>query len=397
MTRDKSIAIVHRYFWPQNYPYAIMLKDIVESIVSTDTDVTVYSSFSGINDENTMRARWQKKYAVNIQTTHLPSEREASILKKGFNAIRFAFWVVFKLLLNRHDVVMVATTPPVIIAFLVSLISKFKRFKVVYHCQDIHPESLYINESLKSKIIYKILLLLDAFTVRNAWKVIVLSQDMKETFIKRGLSDKNIHVINNFIFKTIKYQGFGQKTESKTIRFLFAGSLGRFQNLETLIKGIAHFRERDDVEFIFLGEGPLKHKIESYSRAENLTNVTFKSQVPVEDALEQMYRSDVGIVSISPGVSTVAFPSKSIMYMSTGLPILAIIDKNSDLSNILKSNQFGVAVEPNIPEITKGINLILKQLKVKQFCRSSIKSYAEENYSRAVILKKLSNLVVGHK
>jgi len=110
-----------------------------------------------------------------------------------------------------------------------------------------------------------------------------------------------------------------------------------------------------------------------------------------------MSSCDVGIVSISKGVSKVAFPSKSIMYMSVGLPVLAILDRNSELSNLLESNNFGIAVEPNSSEIEKGVNLILEQLEMNKFSRSLIRTYAEENYSKTVITEKLTNLMLGYK
>lgn len=399
MNTEKKITIIHRYFWPQNYPYATMLKDIVEALVSSGAKVSVCTSFSGDENERINREAWARKHSVDIAVTNLNGERRASVLRKALNAVWFAFWVVFQLVSKRHRVVMVATTPPVIIAFVVSLISKLKKFKVVYHCQDIHPESLRVNGSLKSKWLYKVLFWMDSYVVRNAWKVIVLSKDMEKTLVRRGLSGNNISVINNFIFQALVESPLTKRKESERgkVKFIFAGSLGRFQNLDNLISGIASFRDRKDVEFLFLGDGPLKSRIESFSQVEKLSNVFFCSQVPVEAALEQMYGSDVGIVSISEGISKVAFPSKAIMYMSTGLPVLAIMDLDSELPAILQSNNFGVSVAPNVLEIKKGIDLILEQVKAGAFSRSSIAEYAEEMYSKAFILGKFTNLLMDCK
>ncbi|KXJ53598.1 MAG: glycosyltransferase involved in cell wall biosynthesis [Cycloclasticus pugetii] len=397
MIGRKRVAIVHRYFWPQNYPYASMLKEIAESLVAGGAHVSIYTTFSEANGEDAIRSSWIEKSTVNIHSTNLPSERGASILKKTINAIWFAFWVSCKLLFNKHEVVVVATTPPVVIAFLVSVLSKVKGFRVVYHCQDIHPESLYINNSLSSIFLYKLLLYMDFFTIRNAWQVIVLSADMKRTLVDRGYSGTNIRVVNNFIFQSYKESASpaGIEKSKNKVRFIFAGSLGRFQNLDVLIKGIEKFSSRNDLEFLFLGDGPMKAKIQLYSQSQGLKNVTFIPHVSTVEALKYMSQSDVGLVSVSAGITKVAYPSKSIMYMSVGLPLLAVLDTDSELSKLLESNGLGVSVEPNVADVEKGINQLVAKLKGKEFNRTKIKAFTKDSFGKSVILEKLNKVILS--
>jgi glycosyltransferase involved in cell wall biosynthesis len=393
MTGKRKVALVHRYFWPQNYPYASMLKDIVESLVVSGVEVSVYTSLSEAKGEKTRRGSWGEKLSVNVNSIGLSSERGASVLKKAINAIWFGLWGTYKLLSNKHDIVMVATTPPVVIAFLVSVLGKIKGFRVVYHCQDIHPESLYVNNSLRSKLVYKLLIWMDSWTVRHAWQVVVLSSDMKKTIVDRGLNGVNVKVVNNFIFED--FSNCESLKGSEKTRFLFAGSLGRFQNLEILMQGIAKFSDRDDLEFLFLGDGPMKAKIQDYCDSIGFKNVNFISQVPIQKALGYMCQSDIGFVSLSAGIIKVAYPSKSIMYMSTGLPILAILDTCSELSGELEKNNLGISVEPNIIDIERGIEEALAKLKSKEFNRDEIRTYANETFSKEVILKKLTHIILS--
>lgn len=394
MTGKQDIAVIHRYFWPQNYPYATMLKDIVESLVGDDARITVYST---ITDKNAgkLRYKWASGLSIAVKSTRLSTERKASIFKKIINSVRFGVWLFFSLVFSHHDKVLVATTPPVIIAFLVTVLSKIKGFKVIYHCQDIHPESLRINGSVKSSLVYRLLLMLDRFTVKNAWKVIVLSKDMKQTILSRGDSRK-VDVINNFVFHELAKNECIEANKSTKIRFIFAGTLGHFQNLEILINGLKPFRDREDLEFIFLGDGPLKTKISTIAESINLNNVKFLPSVPVDKALQHMFCSDVGIVSLSKGVAKVAFPSKSIMYMSTGLPIFAVIDKDSELSQILDTFQMGVSVEAEKGQIEQGILEIIQNVKQKVYTSSEIRTFARENYGKQIILSKLRECILDY-
>jgi len=391
------VAIVHRYFWPQNYPYAIMLKDIAESITGVGSKVSVYTSSVGDKEEANKRDDWQRKTNVKVFSTHLSSERQVTTVRKAFNAVWFGLWLTLKLLLSKHDVVMVATTPPVIIAFLVTLLSKIKGFRVIYHCQDIHPEALVVNGSISCSFLSKLLIVMDKTTVKNAWKVIVLSQDMKTSLIRRGLGGENIHIINNFIFhKLINDVGIDDEAKNHPgkVRFIFAGSLGRFQNLECLLEGIAKHKNSQDIEFLFLGDGPLKNKIKAFVVREELSNVLFNSQAPIDEALAIMKQFDAGIVSISEGVSKVAYPSKSIMYMSVGLPIFAVLETDSELATMLNKEGVGVAVIPKPEVIASGIRLMADSLKNGFFSTEKIRNYAESEFGKDVILNRIVDLVM---
>lgn len=395
---NRNVAIVHRYFWPQNYPYATMLKDVVESFVNKGASVSVYTSSTGDVLESADRSGWAKSNKVNIKAVLLRGERQSSIIKKAVNAVYFGCWLLCNLSLGKHDVVMVATTPPVIVATLVSLISFIKKFKVVYHCQDIHPEGLFINQAIKSKVLYRFLLWLDTSNIKNAWRVIVLSDEMKKTLMSRGINGENIRVINNFIFHEakpsesfVKYEQLGQK---KKFRFVFAGSIGRFQNLELLLEAIAAFRNDDRLEFVFMGDGPVKTKLVDYAQQNDLTHVFFMSHVSIEKALEYLTSADVGVVSVSPGVTKVAYPSKSMMYFSVGLPVLAVVDDLSDLSTFIAQNDLGVSVSSEIERIEEGIQLMVNKLQKNYFSAERIAKVAKTNFGKDIILGKLSDVVI---
>ena len=63
-----------------------------------------------------------------------------------------------------------------------------------------------------------------------------------------------------------------------------------------------------------------------------------------------MQRADLGIVSLIPGVYRVAFPSKTMMYLAAGCPVLAVIEQQSVLAEQLVREQFGWVPEETTPE-----------------------------------------------
>ncbi len=382
-----NIVILHRYFWPQPYPYAQMLKHISEKLSSKHT-VSVLTTDSGMPNEIETRSKWSVINDISIDSLPLGPEKKASIIKKVLNSIYFGLWLSIKLFFTKADVVMVATTPPVFIAMIVRWISYIRKFQYVYHCQDIHPEAMMLGGNIKKGFLYRLLISIDKKNINNAWKVITLSNDMKNTLAKRGCNVANVNIINNFIFegheKTLK-----EKREKKPISFLFAGSLGRLQNLNVLMDSISLLQHRHDIHFTFIGDGIMLREMINFKQQENLANVEFLGQVDIDKAIKAMQESEVGIVSIGENISSVAYPSKTMMYLDNGLPIFALVDEHTEIYHYINDNKIGLAIPPISAEyISNSIEEYVDNYKKEPPLKSKIKNIANASFGKELILNK---------
>lgn len=385
------VTILHRYFWPQEYPYAQMLKDITESVNDIGHNVNVMTTTNGSTTEQSLREEWTRYNNIKFHVLRLGSEKGYGVIRKLLNSLYYGIWVFGSLCVKKNDIVMVATTPPIIIAAMVRWASYFRRFKYVYHCQDIHPEAMLMNSNIRQGLMYSLLLKIDKNNINQAWKVITLSKDMKQTFQKRGCRTEHIKIINNFAFKSVDLK---QKRNSKNkIQFLFAGSLGRFQNLEMLMQALIYFRTNDNVEFIFLGDGILRKKMESVKKEQQLDNVYILGQKSVQEAVLAMSEADYGIVSIAPGICKVAYPSKAIMYIGNGLPIFTLVDKGSELAKFVTDNKVGVTTSPNsVESIVTGIESAMKQHNSCPILHKDVKYIASIHFGKTTTLNKMSQV-----
>ena len=387
-----KILVLHRYFWPQAYPYAQMLKYIVETLSSKHT-VSVLSSATGDLNEKKMRDEWSAENNIDLQALALGSEKRASILKKAFNALYFGMWIFYKLSTSKVDVVMVATTPPIVIAMLVRWVSYFRKFKYVYHCQDIHPEAMLLGGNIKKGFKYNVLHHIDKKNINAAWKVITLSDDMKKTLKKRGCETSHVNIINNFIFESTG-ESFNKpnKTTDK-IQFLFAGSLGRLQNLSLLMDSLVLLKHRSDIQFTFMGDGIMYKEMLLCKKENSLDNVEFLGQRSLSEAVDAMGSADIGIVSIGNNITRVAYPSKTMMYLGSGLPILALVDEHTELYNFINQKEIGVAVSPTSAEtIAKSIERLADTFKKTPIDRQHVANTAHHFFGKAPILNKFSDI-----
>ena len=311
MTGKKEMIFCFESFYPSNIPYSHILKDIVEECCNRGYLVRIITTYNYNEKE-------QKKMLDFFDSKSI----KYALFKMGaspkVNNIFFPVFVFIQLLIHGKGVAVITSTPPVLMgfsAFLAKLFS-FSRFNYVYHCQDIHPEALEISNKINNKVIINLLRFLDSITVKYAKNNIVLSRNMKRTLNSRNKGSNNISIINNFIPSAYDHSE-ASATESRVIRdnhtkddliFVYAGNLGAFQNLDTLLEAFLEFDDTHRVFLYFIGEGKVKNTL--LNTLSNYTsrkkNVIFLEKMDSEDIINYIEGADYGVVSLSEGLLDVA-------------------------------------------------------------------------------------------
>lgn len=346
------VVLVHRYFDPDTPPYASILKEIALGLAAEGMRVTVLTCQPSYNRGVVSSAAPRERLAPNVDVVRwrvLP-DRTSSLAKLA-NLVLFAARVAVRLpRLGRVDAVMAASTPPVLPAMTVSLLAKALRVPFVYHKQDIYPEVTDTANPLPGWV-RRALRAVDARTDRRAAAVVVLSDDMADTVVARGTPRAGIEVINNFdpwhLGEPAGPDRRTAVTPDDPVRFLFAGNLGRFQNLELLGDTLARFADDPRARFDFIGDGALKTYLEDLVRNQGWRHVRVRGYVAPERLAGLMRNEyDIGIVSLHPGVIACAYPSKTLSYLRNGLPVLALVESDSQLAAQLRSYAAGWTVDP---------------------------------------------------
>ena len=131
-------------------------------------------------------ARERLRTGVTVRRWPVLDDRRSSALK----LVNLA-WFCLRLALamprlGRVDVVMAASTPPVVLAATASWLARRKAADFVYHQQDIYPE-VTVGLGEEGWPAGRLVRRLDARTDRSASRVVVLSRDMGETIARRGV------------------------------------------------------------------------------------------------------------------------------------------------------------------------------------------------------------------
>lgn len=375
--KKKQILLIHRYYWPDTPPYGIMLKSIAECLGKADFDVSVLST-NPINQTDLDRARLvhdSSMSKINVERLNQPFPNKKGVLFDLIRMTIFSLQVFLKILFGRKKhAIMISTTPPVFGPLLASLASLARGSKFIYHCMDLHPEVGRVSGDFRSSFFFNFLKMCDQLTCKIADTIIVLSNDMKKTLAGRANNirvEEKIKIINNFGLpfydeSSIKLPEHLLKNKNKQ-RVLFAGNIGRFQNLEELITAFASISS-DTVELVFLGSGKMLEKLKEIVKSKKINNIFFYPQVDFELAREVVIDADICVVSLDKEMINFAYPSKTMTYLELGKPLLTSVELDSELGQMVIKNSIGICVPPG------NKKLLIDQLT--QWCLD--KSYREK-------------------
>jgi colanic acid biosynthesis glycosyl transferase WcaI len=332
-----------------------MLRAIGDALAQDGHDVHVLSSMPSYRSETHADKTPLRETlgALQVRRIRVFGNEKRNPLRRLANVVLYC-WALFMTVLRlRPDVVTASSFPPVVAAWSASLAAQIVGARFVYHVQDIHPElSQFSGGGLGRGLPHRLLRWLDNQTLRRAETIVTLSEDMAETLRARGLGLLSIAVINNPALetygKTIALPPELVKPAGIT-RVIFAGNLGRFQNLPLLGEGVAQcFDAHPELELMFLGDGEALPELKA--RWGSHPQVRFVPFLPFDQARGVISGADFGLVSLKPGLYRVAYPSKLATYLDLGLTVLALIEPESRMAQMLEETRQGAVAALPSPE-----------------------------------------------
>ena len=296
-----------------------------------------------------------------------------------------------------YDVMFVSTFPPTLMGSLARKIKFIRDTRYVYHCMDLYPEIALATGMVKNGWLKKLAAGIDRRNCQAADRVVVLSEDMADSVRDRGLIGDNLVVLNNFIIDQVDPEftlPSALQNQANRFRVLFAGNLGRFQSLDTVMEAAQQLSLNDEIEFLFVGSGVMADQLKEQAGSMLGTTVHFHPYMPINEVMSLIAESHLGIVSLAPGIIEAAYPSKTMSYLEAGCKILALVEPESELAQLIGFEQLGV-VCPNRTgdDLAAAIEEQFNLWKRGQYDRDRIQAVGRKHFSQHVILDKWIGLL----
>ena len=378
------ILIAYRYFLPDSPAYAPMLGNISAWLAEAGHTVELITGQPAYKPSLKIpkQARRENMNGVDVRRISLFKENGMGLAK----AINYGLFVIRTFLIvlfgPRRDVIMAGTMPPVLQAWFLSAAAKIRGSEFVYHMQDIHPEIASFNVGKKARG-FNLFQKLDAKSNKRARTNVVIGYDMADVLISRGVSEENVTVIRNFAVRNKRSNQPTERAKNSPVRFVFAGNIGIFQNLESLLAVFARL-DPSEVTLVLVGEGRAKKGLIETVKNKNIKNVEFHDHMSESDVFNFLCDQDIGVVSLSPGIYKFAFPSKVWTYIAAELPMFSMVEEESDLAKFLESNNLGQSVGWQASEemIAEKIMLMVKNIREQSYSVTENKHMFESSIAK---------------
>ena len=319
--------------------------------------------------------------------------------RRVFNMLSYAwraFWVG-KRLKQKPDVIIGTCVHPlaVLSAYVLSV---FKESRFFFEVTDLWPQTLVDMGALsrRNPITWG-LRILEKFLYRKAQTIIVLWRYADQYITSLGVSKDKIawipHGVDLSRYEALKqYDG----ASSKTFTIMYLGGHTLSNALEVVLEAARVQQDggRNNVRFVFVGEGAEKSNLMKLSQHLNLHNIEFRDQVPKNEIYKVMGEADAFILSLRDiplykyGISL----NKLCDYLASGRPILYV---GSSSNNPVQQVKAGITVPPENPEaLAQAITelVAMKPGERIQMGKNGLE-YVKKYHDIRVIANKLEELL----
>ncbi|MBN1183765.1 MAG: glycosyltransferase family 4 protein [Bacteroidales bacterium] len=368
-----KILVLCQLFYPELVSTGQTLTELCEKLIEMGVDIevvcgppTYIDRYSDINKKIT----YHGIKITRVWGTRFP---KLKLLCRIINQITFAISVFFHMIFDKSESPILVLTNPPFLAIICSILKIIKNRPYIYLNFDIYPETaVKLGILKKNGIMAKIWEFFNRIMLAKAQKIIVIGRCMQKIIDKKMPFEtvNKIQLIHIWSDDKLIHIGAKERNpyrekwriEGKFV-ISYSGNMGRFHDMETIIKAARDLRDYEDIVFLFIGEGHKKRMIERYVKEWGLTNCQFHTYVQREDLGLSLNCADIGLVSLLEGQEGFSVPSKAFGLMSAGLPVIAVMSHNSEISKVILEEHCGYVVAPG--DVDGLVNAILRLYKDK--------------------------------
>ena len=294
----------------------------------------------------------------------------------------------------RPDVV-IGTSPQLLVGLSAWWIARLKRVPFVFEVRDLWPESLVaVGLGDSDSLLHRVLGRIAGFLYRHCDHIVVVTPAFKDHLVRHWMiNPEKISLVENGV-ETDLFRPPNNANDSANLKraelgadqkFLvcYVGTLGWAHGLDTLIEAAAQLQVQEPrVQFLLVGEGADKARIQELARQRNLTNVTFLDQQPRERIPEFICASDACLVLLrKTDVFKTVIPTKMLEFMSCARPLILGVDGQA--RSIMETAHAGIYIEPENPgALVDAILQLSADRALGERLGRNGRNYIVENFSR---------------
>ena len=392
----KKILIHSLVFSPDGVSTAYLYNDIALKFFEKGYDVVVLTTtphYNILEDELSKQPLTSKFFGLyyesnfhNIRVIHIPQKKFKSTLLRMIGFLYWHFLALILGIIQKNISLILSPSPPLTIGIINILIARLKGAKVIYNVQEIYPDLLINQGSLKFKPFYSLLKAMERIVYNQSNAVTTIDSVFYETIKPRFKNPSKLHIIPNFVdtelFKPVLHDEssldvnmFPEKKE--ILKVMYAGNIGLAQDWDPLLE-VAKRLTDFNIEFWVIGEGVMKGYLEDRIKIEKLTNIHLVPYQPRSQMPTLISYADLHFIFMSKEMEGQGFPSKVYTILACSKPLLVVSGKGTPIHNFLNETNCTFLIDDEAFE--DRCERIIENLKNTSINKSDLERMGLEGY-----------------
>ena len=413
MSNNKlRLVVLCPHFAPDLAPTGVVMTRIVTELAARGHELHVVTSLPWYRN-HAIEPGWggrlwrteKTEWGSIIRVHPFPGKSKSNLLRRALGFIAFSYAVGIRSvhadgLPFKVDGVL-AMSPPLTLGLTGWCTKIIRRAPLVFNIQDVFPDAAIQTGAISNKKIIAAAKWLERVSYQRSDAVVLLSQDLR-TNIANKIDAKHhhrLHVIPNFV-DTVAITPQDRMTNYRSelgigdqLVVMYAGNVGFSQSLNLVVEAAAKFPE---VAFVVNGDGAARNKLQE--DCAELANVYFGDYQPIERLSEVLATGDIHLVPLRTGLAAVSVPSKSYSILAAGRPMLAAIDLNTEIPNMLQQSGAGIAVEPdNAPAFIEALGRLVNNRDQLSEMGANGRKWVETHASPASVAARYEEIFLANR
>ena len=231
----------------------------------------------------------------------------------------------------KFDLVVTLTTPP-IIGLVGTILKRLRGSRHIFWSMDLHPDaSMALGRMSPQGRFGRLMYALSGSVYRRADRVVVLGPYMADRIALKQVAPEKVATIpvwsrRDEIYPLPRESNPMRKSLGLEGSFvaMYSGNLGLAHSFDEFIAAARELRDRPDIVFLFVGDGPRKSEVQAAVDSEGLSNIRLLDPVPRDWLHASLSLADVHLISMKPEMTGIVVPGKLYGAMAAGRPIVFV-------------------------------------------------------------------------
>ena len=299
------ILITTHYFWPES----MRINDVAAGLHAAGATVEVLTAQPNYPDGvvfdgySPWRCSREAHDGIAINRIPIVPRGGSGAVRLALNYLSFvvsgALFGPWLLRGRRFDVAFIFGASPILTAIPAIFIARLRRIPVVLWVQDLWPESLVVTGFVRNRHLLAAVAVVVKWIYRSCDLVLVQSDAfVEEVTALAGGRPVRVHYNPGEIVAAA--DAITAPVLDGEFIVVFAGNLGSFQALDTIIDAAERLRNHSDIRFALVGSGSRSAWLAEQIEARGLTNCTLVGRLPAAAMPAIFAQADVLLVSLVP-------------------------------------------------------------------------------------------------